>query len=120
MTTTERDAQRSAALRQARRQITVRSEVRRGFRDGTLNLATVLADPPPELKRVLLVDVLRWAAVYQGATTRMVDLGAMALEARINLMVPLGRASVRTRAWAAEHGALRLQRRPNGIDPRAA
>lgn len=77
--------------------------VRRKLRTGELTLGDVMAAQPAELNDVLLVDVLRWARRCGGKRVAEI-VGREALRDQVNLMVPLGRASARSRAWVAEHG----------------
>lgn len=98
------------AVGNERRRVQVR--VRRGLRDRTLSLTGVLLDPPAELSDVLVLDVVRWArsASGQRGAAGMHRLGRLALRDGVNLLVPVGRASVATRAWAAQHGGWQLKR----------
>lgn len=94
----------SSALRKER------SEVRRAIRTGVLTLEAVMSDPPPALAGVLLIDVVRLGYRYRTAES-VTELGRLALRAGVNLMIPLGVASERSRRWVAENGC-RYHRTP--------
>jgi hypothetical protein len=80
-----------------------RSDARRALRTGALSMEAVMRDPPPALAGVPLIDVVRLGYRYRngGAIT---EIGRMALRDGVNLMMPLGTASVRSREWVARHG----------------
>lgn len=95
------------ALELACQQSSAQAVIRRGLRNGTLTLAEVMADPPVELRGRVLFDVIRMARPRTGRNSpALAMMGRRALDDGINLMVHLGRADVRTRAWAAEYGML--------------
>jgi hypothetical protein len=84
-----------------------RTELRRDLRNGTVTLQQAMADPPPELEKVLLVDVLRMVRSKRSrSSASMAVLGRRAVHDGVNLMLPVGKASAWTREWVAEHGML--------------
>lgn len=86
--------------------------LRQQMRTGQVTLTQVLMDPPEELSGYTILDVLRFPRStdrYQGSAG-LTRLGRMALRDGVNLAIPLGEASARTRAWAAEHGMRQLAR----------
>ncbi len=85
-----------------------RAAVRAALRSGTLTLQDAMTSPPPELLRDPLIDVLRHGrGCCRRSPAWMEKLGREAVRDGVNLMVPLGRASARSRAWVAEHGSHR-------------
>ncbi len=94
----------STSIRQAR------AQVRADLRAGRIRVADVLADPPACILDVTLHDVLRWQVATR-SPRRDMRLGSEALADRVNLLVPVGLASARSKAWAAQHGDFYLARR---------
>ncbi len=94
------------ALGMANESRMAKAGVKARLRSGSLSLADVMNDPPPELARALLIDVIRWTRSYGrgGRGPAIEALGRHALRDHVNLMVPLGEASQRSRTWVAEHG----------------
>ena len=62
----------------------------------------VMENPPPELASYALVDVVRLMH-SQRCSKSIQRLGAMAIHHRINLMIPLGKASLASRRWVARN-----------------
>jgi hypothetical protein len=89
-----------------------RAEAKRRLRSGDLSLADAMGDPPPEIAGMLLIDVIRALGTSRRASLQ--DLGRMAIADRVNLMVPLGGASARSRAWVATHGGRWTSLGPGG------
>lgn len=85
-----------------------RAEIRRRLRTGQLSLTELVSDPPPEMEGVVLVDVLRMLrdTNRERGQASLAAIGRRAVVDGVNLMVPLGTASARSRAWVAEHGLL--------------
>ena len=88
----------SAALRAAR------AQVRSGLRDGTLDIETILMDPPESIAKMTVFDVLRMLRHTRSANRWEQRLGREALAAGINVHVRVGEASLRTLCWAVDHG----------------
>lgn len=87
----------------------VRTELAGIYRDlraGITTLDIVLADPPDALKRQLLIDVIRRGTRSSSGRrgTSITLIGRQALKDGVNLMLPVDKASARTRAWVAEYG----------------
>lgn len=81
------------------------SILKRGLRNGTLTLSEVMMDPPEDLLRYPLVDIVRFSGRQGHALGRSITaLGRRAVRDNVNLMVALGDASARSRAWVAEQG----------------
>ena len=102
MTPAAREQQRAAALAAANTRRHRLAELRRQARTGQAGLTGLLLDPPVELRDVLLVDVVRMSR-SQRMSSGIARLGRLAVRDGINLLIPLGQASQRTRAWVAEH-----------------
>lgn len=65
----------------------------------------ILRNPPPEAARLAVIEVLVHARSQKGWRSEcLMQIGNRAVADRINLLVPLGRASERTREWAATEG----------------
>lgn len=109
MTTAE---QRRAALLLANESRTRISELKRALRSGQVALADVLTDPPDEFQNVPLVDVVRWSRgdVRHGGAW-FPRMGRRAVADGVNLMVPLGQASLRTRLWVVDYASWYLPSR---------
>lgn len=111
MTVKEREAQRTAALKSANQRRIAMAGIRSDLRKGSIDLASILNDPPADLEDTLLVDLLRWAAKDRRAPSRMTALGRKAVNENINLLLPISKASIRTRSWVIDNGSFRLHRR---------
>jgi hypothetical protein len=77
-----------------------RARIRRGLRTGELRLADVLADPPPELEDVLLVDLVRWSRGV--GRSKLERIGRRAVQDGVNLAMTVGRVAPSSRVWAGE------------------
>ncbi len=102
MTTTE---QRAHALRQANHIRRERADLKAAMRDGTVTLDDLLMTPHPAVVDTPLIDVLLW----RRRATRMqapalARLGERAVRDRVNLLLPVGAASERVRAWCVVNG----------------
>ena len=82
------------------------TELRHRIASNRAALDEVLLDPPEALERMAIADVVR-LAYSQRSGAAMERLGRLALRDGVNLMMPLGRASLRSREWVAEHAAWR-------------
>lgn len=102
---TPKIVQRDKALRMANGRRMQLVELRRDMRAGRVTLAEIMVDPPDLLEHVACIDVVRMNYSRVKATPWMERLGRLAVADGINLMMPLGRASARTREWIAENAA---------------
>lgn len=66
----------------------------------------VLVDPPESIGDRTVAELLALARHRGLRAKSMRQLGHLAVRDKINLFVPVGEASARTRAWAAEHGTM--------------
>lgn len=98
-----RDAaqQRSSALQKANTRRVQIALVRKRLRTGALPITAVMRTQPELLARAPLIDVIRWAYSPNRGSRAIEQLGRQAVIDGVNLMVPLGRASARSRAWVA-------------------
>lgn len=79
-----------------------RAEWRRRIAGDRDLLVSVLLDPPDDLAGVRLLDLLRWSRRTRPGANRCDSfdrLGARAVRANVNLLMPLGRASRASREW---------------------
>jgi hypothetical protein len=96
------DEQRMKALQRADAKRIALADLRARLRSERGALADVMLDPPELLADVAIVDVVRLAYGKRSARS-LQRLGAMAAQDRVNLLMPLGSASLRTREWVARH-----------------
>lgn len=96
-----RDTDRARTFKAARR------EVRAGLRSGTLTLKEVMREQPEAITDLALIDIIRMTRCRRNGPV-MQEIGRRAVRDNINLMVPLGKASVSSRAWVARNGTYRL------------
>lgn len=104
--------QRHEALTRANARRSDLATAKRALRDGTLTLHDAMMNPPQALKTVLLIDVIRQIRtqkVRSGAAVQL--LGRMAVRDDVNLLVPVGKASPRSREWVARHGELWMHKK---------
>jgi hypothetical protein len=94
--------QRMAALEVANSKRLRKAELRRRLVSERGALRDVLLDPPPEFAHMPIIDVVRLAQTSRAAKS-LQRLGRLAVRDRVNLLMPLGSASLRTREWTAEH-----------------
>ncbi len=87
-----------------------------GIRSGDITLAEIMANPPEILSNWSCADVIRARYSSRHAIPSLERLGRLAVRDRVNLLVPLGRASARTRTWVAEHATWDI--RTNGAHRR--
>lgn len=71
------------------------------IRSGELDLFDVLADPPEALATASLLDVVRRTSSSARTVESLDALGHAAVRDGVNLLVQLGRSSVRQREWLA-------------------
>src|SRR4051812_4057006 len=96
--------QRAAALAAANDKRLRIAALRRRIISERGALQDVLRDPPDELADWPLIDVVR-LSYGKRTTVSMQQLGRLALRDGVNLMMPLGRASLRSREWLAGHAS---------------
>ena len=93
------------------------ADLRRRVRAGEITLEELFCEPPAVLAEYTVADVLRFprSVGRYRASSSLTELGRLAVRDQVNLLVALGDASARTRAWAAEHGSLRLRRHADAV-----
>jgi hypothetical protein len=99
--------QRMAALEVANSKRLRGAELRRRLASERGALREVLLNPPAEFQHLAIIDVVRLAYTRPRASKSIERLGRLAVRDRVNLLMPLGAASVRTREWTAEHAEWR-------------
>lgn len=77
----------------------------RGNRDG---LRELLLDPPEAIHHITVVELIAYGRYRHMRAPAMEKIGKDAIADGVNLLVTLGRASMRTRLWAAEHGVWQM------------
>lgn len=93
---------REAALEIAQVRRARLAEIRRQAHDGTLSLADIVRDPPTELHGWTCVDVIR-LKIRARSSNSIARLGRLAVRDGVNLLMPIGRTSQRSRLWIIEH-----------------
>lgn len=96
--------QRTTALQVANARRLQTALMKKQLRTGALPLTTVMSAPPELLAGTPLIDIVRWAYASNRRTAAIEQLGRQAVIDNVNLMVPLGRASAKSRAWVARQG----------------
>lgn len=95
--------QRQTALTTANESRSQLAALKRQLRTGEISIEDAMKEPV--FADALLIDVVRFTRSCglrrQGTLT---VLGKQALRDNVNLMVTVGRASERSKAWVAEHG----------------
>ena len=95
------EAQRTLALERANEKRLAMADLRARLVSERGALADVMLNVPAELERMAIVDVVRLA--YGKRSARSIErLGRLAVWDGVNLLMPLGEASERTRRWVAE------------------
>jgi hypothetical protein len=102
--------QRDAALRKANATRLSIAAVRRRAQRGEITLSDLMLYPRPEFEQVPLVDVVRLVMTRRHGPA-LEGLGRAALRDGVNLMLPMGHASLRTRMWVAENVLWQRHRR---------
>ena len=87
-----------------------RAQIRSALRAGQMPLADLLADPPACIHDMTVLDVLCMLRTKYSKGAWKRDLGAAMIRDRINLLVPVDKASERTLTWAVQHGQRWAQR----------
>ncbi len=106
--------QREAALVVANRNRDALATLRAEARKNPQLVIDALMDPPEYIDHLLVVEVVamaRRAGIHADAIRL---LGIDAIEDKVNLLQPVGRASEATRYWACEHGFANIRNRPVG------
>jgi len=97
--------QRRAALVTANKRRKAVAEIRAEISASRENACRVLLDPPEPALGLAVIEVLVLARSSLGWRSAGVkEIGARALRDNVNVLVPLGEASQRTREWAATEG----------------
>lgn len=104
MATTEAITQRDRALSSANRKRIAIAGIRAQLASGRLTVADVMMDPPDALTGTPLIDILRMQRASRRNGLSIAIIGEEAIDANVNLLLPLGCASARVRAWVASHG----------------
>lgn len=79
------------------------AKTRADLRNGRVSVGELALSPPEHLLLTPMYEVARLRTPdSRDARRRLEELGRRALRDRVNLMVPLGRASTRSREWLAE------------------
>ena len=82
------------------------ADIRRRINAGELTMVDLLEDPPECLLGFTVLDVARMGYARSSSwrsTPGIERLGHLAVRDGINLCMPLGKASLRTRRWVAVH-----------------
>lgn len=87
----------------------MRARLKRELRANRDGLRLLFEECPPEVEHLTVAELCAYARSGRWAAPSMEKVGRDAAMAGINLFVPLGRASARTRQWAAVHGVERVQ-----------
>lgn len=99
------DPRSETPIHLAQQRRTQKRIIRQNLRTGQLTLTELMADPPIVMRNVTLADILQMRrATTRAAHPSVMALGQRAMRDGINLLVPLGQASARSRAWVAEYG----------------
>ncbi len=102
--------QRLDAIERANVMRARRRELRRQIRAGERTLLDVLSGPDPDVSDLALVEILAMARSTGLRSMGLAQIGEDAMHARVNLLLPAGRASERQRLWAARVGSRQLRR----------
>jgi hypothetical protein len=103
--------QRDAAMEKANEVRRVRLDLKRQLREGTITLDDILGGPHPAVVTTPLLDVILWTRCGRLQARSLARLGEEALAARVNLLLPVGKASTRVREWCVDHGERGRHRR---------
>lgn len=112
-----REEQRTAALVRANDKRIARADLRARLVSERGSLADIMRDPPEVLADMALVDVVRLSYGKRSAAS-LARLGRLACRDHINLLMPLGEASERTREWVAVHATWHWAASPTGTKSR--
>jgi hypothetical protein len=105
------DEQRTAARRLADQNRRVNVELRRRVKTGEVTIAEILANPPAHWAHVPMIDVIRRVRgrrVWGSGTTWLERLGRAAVRDDVNVFMPVGRASTRSRERMIRYAAENL------------
>jgi hypothetical protein len=95
------DEHREEASRRSATKRRAAADLRRALRDGDVSLAEVLLDPPECLAHLPIFQVLTMGRSL--GPRKLQYLNTWAMREFVNLAVPLGQASKRSRKWCAEN-----------------
>lgn len=87
----------------------LRARLKRELRSNRDGLRLLFEECPPEVEHLTVAELCAYARSGRWSAPSMELVGREAAKAGINLFIPLGRASQRTRQWAAEHGVARVR-----------
>lgn len=79
------------------------SQLRQALRRGDQDLPDILMDPPPCTQNMTLVDLVTLSKHKYTNTYQLARLGKAAVSARVNLLMPMHRASLTSRKWLATY-----------------
>lgn len=96
--------QRDRALNSANEKRAALAAIRVQLSSGQLTVADVMLDPPAALQDTPLIDILRMQRSRRRNGLSLAIVGEEAIDANVNLLLPLGCASARVRSWVAAHG----------------
>lgn len=97
--------QRARAIINANKRRQDLAQLRKRIKGDREYAATVFRDPPDAALDLAVVEVLVLARSAKGwRSSCLGEIGGQAVRDGVNLMMPLGRASARTREWAATEG----------------
>lgn len=85
---------------------TERARIKKALATGDLSLEDVLMDPSSEVVGMAVIDVIRATRREQRFGPSLWHINGLAVRAGVNLMIPVGKASLRTREWAVMHGGM--------------
>ena len=105
--------QSMSALEVANKNRGLLKEMKARVRDGRVPLRDVLMSPPKEFEHYAIVDVVRLArnVPRYRSPAWFQRMGQAASQQQINLLIPVGTASLRTRRWVVEYAQWHLPRR---------
>jgi hypothetical protein len=95
--------QRQHAIQQANRIREQRHTIKQDLQAGTLTLTDILTAPHPAVATTPLLDVMLWARKRGMQAPGLARVGEQAIRDRVNLLLPVGSASLRMRKWCAEN-----------------
>lgn len=95
--------QRQHAIQKANRIREQRHTIKQDLQAGTLTLNDILTGPHPAVADTPLLDVMLWARKRGMQAPGLARVGERAIADRVNLLLPVGSASLRVRKWCAEN-----------------
>lgn len=111
-------SQHMKALENANKNRVLLKEMKERVRDGRVPLRDVLMAPPKQFEHYAIVDVVRLArnVPRYRSPAWFQRMGQAASQQQINLLIPVGTASLRTRRWVVQYAEWHLPRR-KGVAP---